>query len=337
MIHKHTAVAGSFDHFHAGHRFLLTEVFTHSDKISLAITDEEMSKGKILGARIQPFETRKNVVETFLKEQSWSEKVEISTLKDIYGVAIVDKTIEAIYTTPDTVKNAEKINEIRAEKKMKPLEIITLPLLEGDDDMPISSSRIRLGEIDRNGRSYLKPFMDKEEYTAPLLVRDELRSPIGDVIQGPQDNHEQAAIEAKKRLDEVQPVLVITVGDIVTKALQTQRKEPHISFIDNRSRREELDIEHKAHEKHGPFKNKAGTIESKIVRTYATVVQEAVHLKEHVQFIIEGEEDLLGLPAIMLAPLGAVVLHGQFEEGIVYVPVTEEIKRICYEMLLRFE
>jgi uncharacterized protein (UPF0218 family) len=220
---------------------------------------------------------------------------------------------------------------------MKPLEIITLPLLEGDDDEPISSSRIRLGEIDRNGRSYLKPFMEKELFTAPLIVRDELRSPIGDVLEGPQDNHDQAAVEAKKRLEEEQPVLVITVGDIVTKALQTQRKEPHISFIDNRSRREELkDIEHKAAEKHGPFKNKAGTIESNIVRTYASIIQEAIHLKEHVQFTIEGEEDLLGLPAIMLAPLGAVVLYGQFDQGIVYVPVTEELKLFCYEMLLRF-
>lgn len=337
MKHTHAAVAGTFDHFHAGHRFLLTEVFANADKVSLAITDEEMTKGKILASQIQSFEKRKTVLETFLKEQSSFEKCEISTLKDIYGAAIEDKTIEAIYTTTDTVKNAEKINELRAEKKMDPLEIITLPLLEGDDDMPISSSRIRLGEIDRDGRSYLKPFMDKEVFTAPLLVRDELRSPIGDVIEGPEDKPESAAVEAKKRLEEDKPALIITVGDIVTKALQAQRKDPHLSFIDNRSRRETLDIEHKAHEKHGPFKNEAGTIESNIVRTYATVIQEAVHLKEHVQFTIEGEEDLLGLPAIMLAPLGAVVLYGQFDEGIVYVPVTEEIKLFCYEMLLRFE
>ena len=42
--------------------------------------------------------------------------------------------------------------------------------------------------------------------------------------------------------------------------------------------------------------------------------------------LIEGEEDLLTIPAVMEAPLGAVVFYGQPLEGVVAVRVDEESK-----------
>jgi pantetheine-phosphate adenylyltransferase len=333
---KHVAVAGTFDHFHAGHRYLLQEVFSNAETVSLAITDDKMTEGKILASQIESFAQRKKTVITYLEEENWYKRTKISTLSDIYGVAVEDETIDAIYVTPDTVSNAEKINKIRTEKNMKPLGIISVPLLESEDNEAISSSRIRLGVIDRNGKSYLKPFLDKDVFTASTLVRDELRSPIGAVVEGPKENPDEAAKAVIKQLKSDKAVLIVTVGDIVTQALQKEKHEPHISFIDNRSRRETLDVIHTAAQKEGPFKNEAGTIQSNIIRAYAGTVQETVYSKEHTQFIIEGEEDLLGLPAIILAPPGSVVLYGQYDAGIVYVLVTDEVKLFCYEMLMRF-
>jgi len=42
---------------------------------------------------------------------------------------------------------------------------------------------------------------------------------------------------------------------------------------------------------------------------------------------VTGEEDLLALPAIVLAPLGSVVLYGQYDKGVVINEVTEELKK----------
>jgi uncharacterized protein (UPF0218 family) len=48
---------------------------------------------------------------------------------------------------------------------------------------------------------------------------------------------------------------------------------------------------------------------------------------------ISGEEDLLGLPAIEVAPVGSLVFYGQPDSGIVAVRVNREAKRIARFLL----
>ena len=49
--------------------------------------------------------------------------------------------------------------------------------------------------------------------------------------------------------------------------------------------------------------------------------------------VVDGEEDLLALPAIALAPLTSVILYGQPDEGLVIVKVDEGIRSIATKML----
>ena len=51
---------------------------------------------------------------------------------------------------------------------------------------------------------------------------------------------------------------------------------------------------------------------------------------------IEGEEDLLTMPAILLSPLGTYIIYGQFEVGMVVVEVTEEIKDMIKRFIIQF-
>ena len=45
-----------------------------------------------------------------------------------------------------------------------------------------------------------------------------------------------------------------------------------------------------------------------------------------VRLLVNGEEDLLVIPACIHAPANAVVLYGQPGRGLVVVPVSDEIK-----------
>jgi uncharacterized protein (UPF0218 family) len=49
--------------------------------------------------------------------------------------------------------------------------------------------------------------------------------------------------------------------------------------------------------------------------------------------VVEGEEDLMGFPAVLLAPDDAAVLYGQPDVGIVWIPVNDENKKIARDLL----
>ena len=69
--------------------------------------------------------------------------------------------------------------------------------------------------------------------------------------------------------------------------------------------------------------NSAWIITDELIRTLC----EAFASKKPIRIFVRGEEDLATLPVILLAPLGAVVLYGQPDEGVVLVKVTKEKKR----------
>lgn len=83
--------------------------------------------------------------------------------------------------------------------------------------------------------------------------------------------------------------------------------------------------------------NEPGTINLKTAETIKTAMRNFLKTGQKQLIIIKGEEDLLALPAILFAPLGAVVLYGQWGLGVVMVEVTEKTKEIVRNLLKRFE
>lgn len=144
--------AGTFDRFHAGHKVALLKALELGKKVILGLTTDEMLKGKPERERILPFEVRKAEIKRFLEEKGVGDRVQIIPLTDPYGPATSSKEIEAIVVTKETYARAEEINRIRMKKKIPPIKIVVIPLAVAEDDMPISSSRIRKGEIDPDGR-----------------------------------------------------------------------------------------------------------------------------------------------------------------------------------------
>ncbi|PIY69022.1 hypothetical protein COY90_02855, partial [Candidatus Roizmanbacteria bacterium CG_4_10_14_0_8_um_filter_39_9] len=115
---------------------------------------------------------------------------------------------------------------------------------------------------------------------------------------------------------------------------------PSVIVIDLKSRREALKVNSKfeiRNSKLRKYRNKAGTIDSQAVARLCKLRDQYLLRHKPLRMIVEGEEDLLALAAILLAPLHSIILYGQYNLGVILVTVTEEKKNEIYKIVSKFE
>jgi pantetheine-phosphate adenylyltransferase len=151
MKFKRVAVGGTFDYLHDGHMAILAKAFEAGERVVIGITSDEMQPAKDL-AGIQPLSVRRKALEDALHSRGWMERAEICVISDPFGPAIDDEKLEAIVVSPETRPRAEELNKLRASRGLAPLHIIEIPFVLAEDGSPISSIRIRYGEMDTHGR-----------------------------------------------------------------------------------------------------------------------------------------------------------------------------------------
>ncbi len=149
--YKVVAVGGTFDHFHKGHEYLLMKAFSMGEKVLVGITSDKFCGSKPFSNMIQPFALRKQAVVDFIRERFKNADYKVMVLEDKYGPAVYEKNIDAIVVTEQTFKTAMEINQIRINRGLQPLEIILIDMILAYDGEPISSTRVRCGEITANG------------------------------------------------------------------------------------------------------------------------------------------------------------------------------------------
>ena len=145
---KKLAVGGTFDCLHAGHRQLLHTAFAYGERVVIGLTSDKMACAKGASA----YEERLAELRRFLEEEGYADRAEIVELNDPHGSATSDPELEGIVVTEETLARAEEINRIRERMGLRRLEILVVPLLLAEDGVPLSSERIRRGEVDREGR-----------------------------------------------------------------------------------------------------------------------------------------------------------------------------------------
>ena len=139
------AVGGTFDKFHDGHKKLLSTAFEIGDRIEIGVTSDAFGG---LKGDIDSCEERMSNLRSFFSDKS---DFVVIPLEDPYGTTIYDRDFEAIVVSEETEPTAVEINKIRISKGMKPLDIVVVSFVLAYDGNPISSTRIRRGEINKNG------------------------------------------------------------------------------------------------------------------------------------------------------------------------------------------
>ena len=148
---RKVAVGGTFDEFHRGHKVLLMKAFEVGEHVLIGLCSDEFVRKMGKPHVTAPYEERLKELRAFLQALGLIEKAEIVPLDDPYGNTLADKCIEALVVSEETEKTAIKINQKRNSAGLPELAIITISMVPAENCTPISTTRIREGEIDREG------------------------------------------------------------------------------------------------------------------------------------------------------------------------------------------
>lgn len=145
-------VGGTFDELHKGHRALLSKAFEISDHIIIGLSSDEFIRKLGKPHVTAPYAERLRELEEFLTIQGLIERTDIIPIDDPSGgVLSSGNPIEALVVSRETEPTANMLNDRRKEMGLCPLQIVVIDLVPSDNHVTISTTRIRHGEIDREG------------------------------------------------------------------------------------------------------------------------------------------------------------------------------------------
>ena len=141
-----------------------------------------------------------------------------------------------------------------------------------------------------------------------------LKAPLGQLLTGAP---RETMLKLKVLIERDRPPVVVTVGDIVSIETLKAGIPVNLRIVDYRSRRQPLGVMSFPTENTYRAKNPAGGITMEAWQA----VKRALEDREAV-VVVDGEEDLLALPAIVESPDNAFVVYGQPSQGLVVVTAT---------------
>ena len=338
MANNLVVCGGTFDHFHKGHESFLRFVLSSSNKIILGLTTEKYVLNKKLGNSIESYSERKNSIEEFFRKENALGRLEIEPIDNLF---IPEKweglNIDAIAVSLDTRKGAQIINQDRKKRGLSQLKVIVAPVIFTDLNKDLSSLRIRVGEINREGKLYVNPLWFRKDLMLPENLREEFQKPFGELFKDVEDSFKN------------KNSLIITVGDVTTKIFNDNSLGQNMSVIDFKVARENKfsnikELGFTGEESVFKANNPAGYITSNLFIKLAEIFKSDIQSK--VILRVNGEEDLAVLPLVLLSPINTLIYYGQpplrstslqVQAGIVKVTVSEASKDKAYSLISKLK
>lgn len=163
--------------------------------------------------------------------------------------------------------------------------------------------------------------------TLQQSLRGELKEPFGPLYT-----------DAETLLTDVTGPL-LAVGDIVTYHLVRTGQVPDVALVDGHTKRSAVEdhvqeaIDSGVFDREVRVSNPPATLSADLL----TALRDALDADGSTIVVVDGEEDLAALPAIVAAPTGASVVYGQPDEGMVLVACDAETVDEVRDLLARMD
>jgi cytidyltransferase-like protein len=326
-------IGGTFDRFHSGHQLLIQTALRQADFIEVHVVNDEMAQAK--GGWIQSLDDRMETLLNWLSDAAHL-RFEVHVLDDPHGPAPTHRTADSIVATVETIPRCHQINERRYENGLPPLSILEAPHLNDELGGILSSSRIRLGLVDREGHPWIPPSYEGKVLHMPAVLDDDFKTPMGELFEGPEDAPEVAL---SAMLDALPPHhgAIVAVGDVTVKGLMDMGVLPDIAFIDGQTKRKALDASLLVQGDEFPLCNNVANPPGQLTPELLDVVRWSLEQDEPVLIEVDGEEDLAPMYVLATAPLGTIIVYGQPGQGVVMRILDLEAKHRSRNLLVHFE
>ena len=150
--YKLVALGGTFDSLHAGHRQLLSEGFKLGDVVLIGVTSDGFVTSLHKKHQVRSFSSRVRDLNRFLKTRHWSSRARVTVLREPYGPAARRRKLQALIVSRGTLVSGRRLNQLRRQNGLQPVDLHVVDILRAADGKPISTTRVRDGEIDPQGR-----------------------------------------------------------------------------------------------------------------------------------------------------------------------------------------
>jgi pantetheine-phosphate adenylyltransferase len=311
-----TGLGGTFDHFHAGHQEFLQFASGLGQTLLIGVIIDQQTQGKEYDYLIEKYDVRVKSVVNFCQGQGIS--AQIVPLSDTYGPTITaDSPVNQLAVTTQSKSGAVAINAKRVALELPKLPIHVCQLATDQTGQPITSTRIRAGQVSREGVVYAK--IIDGGLRLNNLAREFFAQPQGRLI-----------LEPTKQLARSSELTVCVVGDIALASFIQNNWRYDLGVFDGRSQRKPIaGLSPVLSQADQTTTNPAGEISKNLVTALQSwLTKNFKHLR------IDGEEDLTAVALALLLPLESVIYYGQRNQGMVEMIVSEKLKNRVAEALV---
>jgi pantetheine-phosphate adenylyltransferase len=146
-------LGGTFDHLHIGHQALLSTAFRIGDEVAVGLTTDSFltARPKPGRTRMQRYATRRSALMRWLRTRYPRRRWRVVPLSNPFGRS-VELGVGVLVVSRDTERGGRSVNRERRRLGRPAVPIVSVPLVLADDLEPVSSRRVRLGEIAPDGR-----------------------------------------------------------------------------------------------------------------------------------------------------------------------------------------